>query len=195
MIDAKVLSCAESLLNKNSKGRVLPLSTDLEEAGVCSMIFSRDLNQEQRWEIISAYLGMLEKLNAPIGIESDLPYPKEQIRFAIFQELIENPSGELSYQLEIAYMQLEIFISSDDYKTLADFKNASREAQEMEDPGDPTSVIRLAGLLKNVKGDRAVKIQETISDKMRERLLQVQEIGMAGPSVSCLIENCRQACS
>jgi hypothetical protein len=196
MIDARIMDCVGSLLNKNSESRGLPLPEDRgEDADCCSRGSVLDLNHEQRWEIISAYLEVLENLGAPIGIEADLPYPKEQIRFAICRELVKNPNSELRDQLEIAYMQLEIFLPYDDYKTIADFKNASMEAEEMADPADPTSLIRWAGVMKKVKGDRAVKIQEAISKKMRERLVQIQEIGAVGSTVNCVFENSRQVCS
>lgn len=136
------------------------------------------LSREQRWEIIDAYTRTLDKMRTSIGSEADLPYQKDLIRLAIYQELVENPDTDLN-NLEIAYVQLECFISHEEYMVIADFKDASRLAQEMAELGDPTSLIRSAMVMKQVKGDQAVSIQEKVSERMRERLVQIQEIGTA----------------
>lgn len=149
---------------------------------------------EQRWEIISAYLEVLKKLAVPMGIESDLPYTKERIRLAIFQDLIENPNSEFRNQLEIAYTQLEMFIPVEDYKTIADFKRASLHVEEAAEPGDPASVFRLLGIMKRAKGDRAVKIQEAISEKMGERVAQIRDLGITVRVMNYVLENSGQAC-
>lgn len=193
MIDTKIMDDAGGLCTRGPESRGMPLSEESrnENGDACLCRFS----YEQRWEIISAYLEVLERLVSSMGVESDLPYSKGQIRFAIFQELAENPSSEFRYQLEIAYMQLESFIPYEDYKTVADFKYASFQAEGMADPGDPTSVIKSAGIMRKVKGDRAVRIQEAVSQKMRERFAQIREIGVADCLLNCLLDNSPQVCS
>lgn len=135
------------------------------------------LTCEQRWEIISAYFQLLEEQRGSIGIESDLPYRKDLIRLVILQELVENPNSDCRSHLEIAYVQLEAFIPYEEYKIITDFKDASMLAQELANSGDPASIIRSAQLMKNVRGDRAVAIQERISDQMRKRHAQIRTVG------------------
>ncbi len=131
----------------------------------------------QTWQIISAYLRVLDEMQETIAVESALPYPKKQIEDAILKELAEDPESDLRRQLEIAYVQLECFIPYKDFQVIEDFKNASVRAQEIADMGDPTSIMRSVGIMKKVMGDSAVGIQERISEKMRERYLMVQNYG------------------
>jgi hypothetical protein len=190
MIDTGI-TCACGLCTRVSENRGIPPFEESRKEDVDECLLG--LDYEQRWEVISAFLEVLEKLSAPMGIESDLPHSKERIRLAIFQELVENPNSEFRDQLEIAYMQLEVFIPYDDYKTITDFKNASLKAQEMTDPADPTSVLRSVGIMKKAKGDRAVKIQEAISEKMMERIAQIRELGVTARVMGCIHENPGQA--
>lgn len=192
MIDRKVMDYAGGICTRNHESRRMPLLEEkrIEDGDVCPC----DLGYEQRWEIISAYLEVLDVLGTPIGVESDLPYAKEDIRLAIFQELVENPTSEFREQLEIAFVQLEIFIPYDDYKTVADFKYASIQAQEMADTGDPNSVIRSAGIMKRAGGDRVVQIQESIYEKMTARVAQIRGIGVTTRVMNYVVENPGQAC-
>jgi len=137
--------------------------------------FRGAMSRERRLEIIAAYFRVLDQMRTSIGVESDLPYPKETIRLAILQELAES-SGPDSKSLEIGYVQLEAFISLAEHRILEDFKNACRLAQDVVEKGNPATIMISAGIMRNVEGDRAVKIQERISERMRERLRQVEEI-------------------
>lgn len=132
---------------------------------------------DRRRQIVSEYLKILENMNQPIAMESELPFSKEQIGRAIFDELLDDPFQDSRHHLEIAYIQLENFISSEDYAVLTEFKNASRVAQEMEEVGDPASIIMSAQVMKGAKGESAVQIQERISENIRERRMQLREIG------------------
>jgi hypothetical protein len=192
MIDTKVMDYAGGFCARNAESRSMPVSEDnrVEGGDVCRRV----LSYEQRGEIISAYLEVLDVLGTPIGLESDLPYSKEDIRLAIFQELVQDPTSEFRERLEIAYIQLEIFIPYDDFKIIADFKYASIQAQKMADTGDPSSVIRSAGIMKKAKGDRVVKIQESIYEKMRERSAQIRGIGVSARVMNHVIENPGQTC-
>ena len=141
---------------------------DGEEYGACL-----DSTREQRSRIICAYLRVLEDMKGPIGLDSELPCPKEQIGEAISRELADDPEGDLRQQLEIAYVLLESFIPLEDYQVIEDFKNASRFAQQIAETGDPTSILRSAGIIRKANGESAVRLQEKIHEKMSERQLQV----------------------
>jgi hypothetical protein len=147
------------------------LEGDGEEDGACL-----DSTQEQRYGIICAYLQVLEDMGGPIGVDCELPCPKEQIGEAIFRELAGDLEGDLRRRLEIAYVLLESFIPSEDYRVIEDFKTASRFAQQIADMGDPTSILRSAGIIRKANGESAVKLQEKIHEKMSERQLQVLKL-------------------
>lgn len=144
--------------------------------------FCGQIGFETRWNIIEAYLRVLEQMSEPLAVESDLPFSKEEIRHAIFQELTKNPTSEWRQNLEIAFVQLESFIPYEEYRIVADFKNASLLAQELADMRDPTSIIRSASIMKRARGDRAVDIQEKISERMKRSMMLIQEAGEAGVS-------------
>jgi len=147
------------------------LKEDGEEYGACL-----DSTQEQRYRIICAYLQVLEDMGGPIGVDSELPCPKEQIGEAIFRELADDMEGDLRRRLEIAYVLLESFIPSEDYRVIEDFKTASRFAQQIADMGDPTSILRSAGIIRKANGESAVRLQEKIHEKMTKRHLEVLKL-------------------
>ncbi|HYA43935.1 MAG TPA: hypothetical protein VEF34_21765 [Syntrophobacteraceae bacterium] len=128
-----------------------------------------DSSPEQRSHIVCAYLKVLEDIKGPIAVDDLLPYPKEQIGKALLRELAEEPECDLRRRLEIAYVLLESFIPYEDYRVIEDFKHASLCAQEAADMGDPTSILRSAQMMKKANGDSAVRLEEKIYEKMRER--------------------------
>jgi hypothetical protein len=133
-------------------------------------------NTEQRGEIISRYERLLEKYSTSVASEVDLPYPKEMIRRAICEELIENPDSEMRSYLEIAFVQLESFLSAEEFKIVHDFKRASLLAQEIAKSGDPRDIVASAEILSKVKGEKAVRIHEKISKKIRRRIAEIRAI-------------------
>jgi hypothetical protein len=131
-----------------------------------------------RGEIIFRYGQLLEKYSAPVGREADLPYDKELIRKAICEELIENPQAESRGFLEIAFVQLECFLSMEEFKVVHDFKRTSVAAQEIARSGDPRDIVASAHMLSRVKGEKAVKILEKVSKKIRRRMAEIRAIGL-----------------
>ncbi len=166
--------------NTPEKGHDNPASSFLscgeKSAEHHSRMLCKGLSAQKRLEIISAYLGKLEQMCSTVALESDLPYEKELIRLAIIEELLENPDTELRGHLEIAYVELESFIPYEDFRVLADFKTASLAVRQLADAGDPASIIDSAQIIREVRGDRAVSIQEQISYKMKKRLAQLQKL-------------------
>ncbi len=84
--------------------------------------------------------------------------------------------------LEIAYVLLESFIPYEEYRVIEDFKAASRFAQQIADMGDPTSILRSAGIIRRVNGESAVRLQEKIHEKMTERHLQILKLRESSPA-------------
>jgi hypothetical protein len=136
------------------------------------------MSAEQRGEVISRYEQLLQKYSAPVAREADLPYPKKLIRRAIREELSENPDFEMRSYLEIAFVQLECFLPPEEFKVVHDFKRASALAQELAKSGDPRDIVASAGILSKVKGDKAVRILEKISRKIRQRIAEIRAISL-----------------
>jgi len=109
-------------------------------------------------------------------MDADLPFPKELIRKAICEELLENPDSEMRSYLEIAFVQLECFLSPEEFKIVHDFKRASLLAQEMAESGNPLDIVASAEILSKVKGEKAVRILEKISKKIRRRIAQIRAV-------------------
>lgn len=126
-----------------------------------------------RSAIISAYLHVLEKIKGPLAVDLELPFPKEQIAQAILSELADNPECDLRNQLEIGFVLLESFVAYDEYRAVEDFKNASLCAEKIAESGNPSSILESAHLMRQVRGERAVKVQERIHEKMKKRQLEL----------------------
>ena len=127
------------------------------------------LSRRRRREIISAYALVLGKCGCSVARESDLPCSKELIGKAICEEIVENPDVEVRNRLRIAYVLLESFLSADDWNAIECFKLTSALAQEMAASGRPEDIIASARILKAIRGERAVGIQEKIWEMKKQR--------------------------
>lgn len=134
-------------------------------------------NSQHRTKILTAYERVLEAHATPLNRASVLPFSKEAIREAIREELAEDPHNENRSHLEMAFVQLESFVPLDDYQLVENFKQLSRAAQKMARSGNPRDIMESWELVKQTSGDRAVKIFEIISEKMRRRHDEVRGIG------------------
>jgi hypothetical protein len=141
---------------------------------------SEDMSPEQRSMVISAYESFLREWTESVGPESVLPFPKAVIRVAIYLEVLENPDCDLRNQLEIAYVQLESFVPDDEYNILSGFKNAVILAEQIAANGKPGSIVACARLLRQARGDNALRIQERISQRISARLEQIRAAGATG---------------
>lgn len=126
--------------------------------------------------IISAYLQVLDRTKSPLAADLELPFPKERIAHAILSTLSDDPESDLRKQLEIGYVLLESFVSYDEYRAVQNFKKASLCAEKIADSQDPSSILRSARILKKARGERAVRIQEKIHEKMKKRQLELLEL-------------------
>jgi len=136
------------------------------------------LGSKLRRSIISAYGQALERCSSPIESETSLPFSKSVIRKAIYEELEENPDIGLRNHLEVAFVQLESFLPTEEYELVTAFKMAGARAQEMAKSGNPNDIVESARILKQVEGDAAVQVLERISTEMRKRLEEIQAFGM-----------------
>ncbi len=129
-----------------------------------------------RSSIISAYLDVLERMKGTLAADLELPYPKEQIAQAILSELADAPEGDSRKHLEIGYVLLESFVSYDEYRAVEDFKNASFCAERIADLRNPSSILKSARIMRSVRGERAVRVEERIHEKMKKRQLELIEL-------------------
>jgi hypothetical protein len=132
------------------------------------------MDHDLRCEIISAYRQVLEQSSSSVESASKLPYPKDTISQAIYEEVHENPESTLRNYLEIAFAQLELFLPPQEYGTIQEFKCVFELAQQTASSGNPVDIIKSLQMLKETEGEEAVSIQESISEKMRFRLAQIQ---------------------
>lgn len=140
----------------------------------CNITCSKRLDSKRRREIIAEYGRILKKHSSCIERETDLPFPKDLIRQAIYEELLENPENELTSHLEIAFAQLEAFLPDHEYHIMQQFKLTGNFAESLAKSGNPGDIIKSARCLKKVKGDHAVRIQERVSEKIQKRLQQIR---------------------
>ena len=147
--------------------------------GVVDYFLQAQTDREKRWEIIAAYMKILEECPSPLRQESFLPFPKEHIERAIWQELEENPESECRNDLEIAYAHIDSFLPAEEFELIENFKQASLLAQDKVQSGDPQDIIVSARILKQAGGERAVSIQEKISEQIRKKFNRIREIGAA----------------
>ncbi|MGV8074811.1 MAG: hypothetical protein AB2L11_09700 [Syntrophobacteraceae bacterium] len=136
------------------------------------------MDPELRRQVISSYTRTLEKCSSAVEKQSFLPFSKDFIRRAICEELAESADDELRSYLEVAFVRLESFLPEEEFEVITAFKRAGALAQELARSGDPIAVVASAQIVKQAHGDRAVEIQEKISDKMKRRLKQVRSISL-----------------
>ncbi|MDR3566511.1 MAG: hypothetical protein P4L43_00625 [Syntrophobacteraceae bacterium] len=143
-----------------------------KNSSVRSEVFTR----ATRSSIISAYLHILEKMRGPLAADLELPFPKEQIAEAILGELTDDPGGDLAKRLEIGYVLLESFVPYEEYRAVEDFKTASLHAEKIADSRNPSSILKSVRIMKKGRGEKAVKVQERIHEKMQKRQLELMEL-------------------
>lgn len=134
------------------------------------------LGRKRRRAIISAYVSVLGGCKSSVARESDLPWPKDLIGKAICEEIIETPDDEARTQLRVAYVLLESFLSTEDWNVVEYFKLANTLALEMAQSGSPQDVVASARILRAIRGDRAVGIQERIWEMKKRRMKFLQRI-------------------
>lgn len=136
-----------------------------------------------RRQIIHDYLQTLELLKSPIRIDWELPRSKRDIQRAIRDELLENPASDLRDQLEVAYAEIESFISVEEYELLSRFKETCSVAEQLARSGAPGDILASSRLMERICGEKAVKLLERISQAMRRQLDSIRSIHMMASSM------------
>ncbi|MFP5212256.1 MAG: hypothetical protein ACLGPL_02650 [Acidobacteriota bacterium] len=139
----------------------------------------RKMGRDQRRKIIALYGEVLERFSSPMERESILPFSKAVIRRAICDELLENPDSEIRSPLEIGYARLESFLTDEEYEVMEEFKAAGELAERAAQSGSPEDILASARILKSVRSEHALKIQERITEMMQKRIEQIRSISMS----------------
>ena len=69
---------------------------------------------QRRRHVISSYGAVLQHRHSSVGRESDLPYPREMIRRALAQDLLEEVDEERRNALACGLVELESFVSDNE---------------------------------------------------------------------------------
>lgn len=84
-----------------------------------------DISAGQQADIFTEYLKILESRKYTAGRAIDLPFPKEIIRKAIVQELLNPTHKSLRHDMEAAYLELETFICEKDFEIVKKYEQSS----------------------------------------------------------------------
>ena len=133
------------------------------------------MNSNERMRIISDYGAVLENNIFSVGRDSDLPFPKELIREALSQEIL-NPTNIATLNaLDIGFLELESFLPDEEYRLVTKFWQAVNNAEEMIDTGDTKSIKEIVPLIKE-RDEAVLEILRKISEQQETRLRQLENI-------------------
>lgn len=140
------------------------------------------MDPRKRVEIISAFGAVLEKGKSLVGRESDLPFPKELIRLAMAEELV-NPTFCLSgYSLpetlgvmEASFIMLESFVSDEEHLQVQRYELVLQSAQQLKDSNDKTSVLEVVKALAEVD-NAAIQVLNRVNKLTEARSQQLAQI-------------------
>jgi len=133
------------------------------------------MDPRQRIEIISAFGAVLEKGKSLVGRESNLPFPKELIRLAMAEELVSPTLPETLGVIEAGFIELESFVSDEEYLQVQRFDHALAKVQQLTDPNDKTSALEAAKALAEV-GDAATQVMNRVNKLTEARFQQLAQI-------------------
>ncbi len=134
------------------------------------------MTDDQRVLIITSFGEILEQKKLYALPELSLPYPKELIRQAIIEELLISNDSSVLNALEIAFCELEWFVSQEDYDLLKiHFELFNRKLVENSSL-DEMNEIFLQLKDKSDIIERGSQLFNKIQQQSKERLKQLQNI-------------------
>ncbi len=131
---------------------------------------------EQRTKIISSYGEILKHRKSFALLELSLPYPKELIRQAIIEEILISNDLDILNALEIAFCELEWFVSQEDYELLKIYyETFNKEIVENPSYDDMNKIFN--ELKENTDViEKASQLFSKIQQQSKERIKQLQNI-------------------
>ena len=131
-------------------------------------------------EIVIRYGKTLEKRKYIVGCVDDLPHNKEKIREAVLTELLSISDTELINALEIGYLELETYLSKEEYKIVKKFEKLFNKKLQDDIEKDKKLFSKIVDLENsNEYLEILNRIQERIEERKKEidGIRKIREIG------------------
>ncbi|MHC1743625.1 MAG: hypothetical protein AB9873_11410 [Syntrophobacteraceae bacterium] len=138
------------------------------------------LGCKHRREILAAYVEVLKVHSSSMKPASSLPYPKDLIRQAIVEELIETLEAEDLTHLEFSYSQLEVFLESREYNLVEKFARIKSVVDRLARSGMPLDLLAAGEMARKFPGDKVVGIFQRVSKQISIRLAEVRRLSRQG---------------
>ena len=132
------------------------------------------MEPSKRIEIISAFGSHLEQGKSFAGRESELPFPKELIRQALAEELVDPSVPSMVEAMEAGFLHLEEFVSDTEFYQVQAYETALARAREISKEGDQKAALSAAQALSGIDG--AVAVMKKISEAQSVRARQLENI-------------------
>lgn len=125
------------------------MSTDDEyHSGTSSPGVLISLNPQRRLAMISEFGRVLMRRTLPVSPESALPFSREFLEQAIFEELCEAHDDERRGQIEALFAAIESFLPQDQYEIVERCEMTARKCEAAAGAGDWATVNSLNGALE-----------------------------------------------
>jgi hypothetical protein len=121
-----------------------------------------EISSRQRADIITGYNKILENRKYTAGRAIDLPFPKEIIRKAIVQELLNPKYKSLIHDMETAYLELETFIGEKEFEIIRKYEQGTGSKE--------TSPVITNGL------SEYSEIRRRIIDRQKRRMEELRRL-------------------
>jgi hypothetical protein len=136
-------------------------------------------------KVINAYGKALEERSLSIGLETKLPFPKDVIRFAIYQVLhIQDLDINFRQDLEAGYIELESFLPAEEYEILEPFYAALTDEGKITTGGESKvkqdwekAVQAMDNAIKATDAQLLKEIQDRMRARMGQRLKEIEALG------------------
>jgi len=121
-----------------------------------------DISDSRRTYILKEYNKVLENRKYTVDRASNLPFPKEVIRKAIIQELLNPTYKSLIHDMEAAYLELETFVCEKEFKIIKKY--------EKDGVSKKTSPVITQGL------SEYTEIRRKLLDSQKRRLEELRRL-------------------
>ena len=131
------------------------------------------MKQSDRLVLISAYGTVIGQAQSTVGDEASLPAPKGLLRDAIREELALTHDSEVRRNLRNAYVLLETFLPSAEYRIVATDAAVTRAAAGLHNI-DTAQATELLDQLQSAKDP--LPILRDVQERIRARIAELDEL-------------------
>ena len=121
-----------------------------------------DISAGRRADIITEYNKVLKDRKYTAGRVADLPFPKELIRKAIVQEILNPTYKPLMHNLDTAYLELETFICEEGFEIIKKYERGATSKK--------TSPVVSQGM------SQYAEIRQKILDRQKKRMEELRRL-------------------